>query len=239
VGDRERKKEKKKKSKEKAHSEEKPPETKTDETAEREVQTVEEEIVEPEEDTAAIESESKSQVVEQIPAEPEILLPSWGSVEEYELMYHIPPGDEDRNLWAEEWGDFLLEWAQKNTAHKISLATFITEPPFSDIFGKVKAFRLIAKKLVEKDVAEWVGKNNGQLRIYWRPIEDWADIIYAWALDTGKTRLDVKTLVIQESNQDFASLPEDELKTILGILVEQNLAEWVDKKRAAIRIRIS
>jgi len=237
VGVRERKKEKK--SKEKARSEEETIESKTDEIEKQEVQAVEVDSIEGKEDTGIIKGESKTQAVEEVSAEPEIFLPSWGSVKEYELMYHIPPEEDDRNLWADEWGDFLLEWAQGNTAHKISLATFITEPPFCDIFGKVKAFRLIAEKLVEKDVAEWVGKNNGQLRIYWRPIEDWADIIYAWAIETGKTRLDVKTLVIQESNQDFASLPEDEIKTVLGILVEQELAEWVDKKRAAIKIRIS
>ncbi|TFG14998.1 hypothetical protein EU537_01790 [Candidatus Thorarchaeota archaeon] len=238
MGVRERKKEKKE-SKEEARSEEKSAESKTDEITEQEVQPLEGPSTTQKEDKTTTEPESRTQVVEETPAEREMLLPTWGSVNEYELMYHIPTGEDDRDLWADEWGDFLLEWAQKNTAHKISLVTFITEQPFSDIFGKVKAFRLIAEKLVDKDVAEWVGRNKGQLRIYWRPIEDWADIIYAWSIETGKTRLDVKTLVIQESSQDFASLPEDELKTILGILVEQELAEWVDKKRAAIRIRIS
>ncbi len=237
MGVRERKKEKK--SKEKDRSEEETVESRTDEIEEQEVEAIEVDSIDEKEDITTIKDEFKTQVVEEVSAEPEIFLPSWGSVKEYELMYHIPIEEDDRNLWADEWGDFLLEWAQRNTAHKISLATFITEPPFCDIFGKVKAFRFIAEKLVEKDVAEWIGKNNGQLRIYWRPIQDWADIVYAWAIETGKTRLDVKTLVIQESNQDFAGLPEDEIKTVLGILVEQELAEWVDKKRAAIKIRIS
>lgn len=165
-------------------------------------------------------------------------VPKWGTFTEAEWMYHIPTREEDRNLWAEEWADFLLEWAEREKYHVISLTVFITESPFKDILGKADAFKLVASVLVEKEIAEWIGKRKQQLRIYWRPLEDWVHIIYQWALETGNRRLDVKSIVIQEAKQDFAGLPEKDLYIILEIMVKEELAEWVDKKKGAIRIKI-
>ena len=74
------------------------------------------------------------------------------------------------------------------------------------------------------------------LRVYWRPLEDWADILYQWALKTGKLRLDVKSIVIQEVDEDFASLPEKDIHIVLALMVKKELAEWIDAKRGAILI---
>ncbi|MHA2358991.1 MAG: hypothetical protein ACXAB5_01855, partial [Candidatus Thorarchaeota archaeon] len=71
---------------------------------------------------------------------------------------------------------------------------------------------------------------------YWRPLEDWADLIYQWAIKTGKLRLDVKSIVIQESAEDFASLPEKDIRIVLALMVDKGLADWVDTKKGAIII---
>ncbi|MCK5150666.1 MAG: hypothetical protein KAQ65_02445, partial [Candidatus Thorarchaeota archaeon] len=60
----------------------------------------------------------------------EVLLPQWGNASESEWMYHIPLRDEDKGLWAEEWGDFLLKWAQGRGFHVLSISTFLVESPF-------------------------------------------------------------------------------------------------------------
>ena len=169
-----------------------------------------------------------------IAIETELVAPPWGTIDESEWMYGIPPRQSDLSLWAEEWGDYLLQWAEARSVHVLSVATFITEPPFKDMRNKVDAFRIISDGLIEKRVAEWVDKNERQLRVYWRPLEDWADDIYAWCLDTGKLRLDVKSIVIQESEQAFSRLPEEDLYKVLAIMVSRGLAEWVDKKKGAV-----
>lgn len=170
--------------------------------------------------------------------EPEevILMPSWGGADQSEWMYGIPPREEDRDLWAEEWADFLLLWTEHNAVHVLSLATFIAEPPFNDLRNKVDSFKKITKVLIDKEVAEWTDRRKRQLRVYWRPLEDWADYIYEWALKTGKLRLDVKSIVIQESGESFAKLPEKDLYIVLALMVEKEFAEWVDKKKGAIII---
>ncbi|TXT57727.1 MAG: hypothetical protein BAJATHORv1_10431 [Candidatus Thorarchaeota archaeon] len=168
----------------------------------------------------------------------EILLPIWGDRNESEWMYHVPERKEDRGMWAQEWADFLLEWTQNKVVHVISVTMFIKEAPFNDILGKSDAFKMIGDALVDKEMADWTSRKKRQLRVYWRPLEEWADIIYQWALDTGHTRLDVKSIMIQEADQDFASLPEKDLHIVIELMVEKELAEWVDKKRGAIKVNI-
>lgn len=190
-------------------------------------------------DTADMKIETETEVLNEASEyvaldETEVLLPSWGTPDESEWMYGIPPREEDRMMWAGEWADFLLQWAEHHSMHILSVAAFISEPPFKYLRNKVDSFKMIAQVLIDKEIAEWLDRRKRQLRIYWRPLEDWADSIYAWALRTGKLRLDVKSIVIQESTEDFASLPEKDLYNILAILVEKELAEWVDKKKGAI-----
>ena len=166
------------------------------------------------------------------------IVPRWGNIGEAEWMYNIPTRSQDLDLWAEEWGDFLLEWTEFEKIHVLSVSAFISRPPFKDILGKVKAFRSIGNSLVGKDVAVWLDGNREQLRVYWRPLGEWADLVYRWALNTGILRLDVKSLVIQEAEQDFSRLPEEDIHRIMTLLVERGFAEWVDKKAGAIVVNV-
>jgi hypothetical protein len=177
-------------------------------------------------------------VVEPQDAVQEVLLPKWGTAKESEWMYHIPKAEKERRLWAEEWSDFLLEWMKGSGVHVLSLSMLIDEDPFKDILGKIDAFLQFGNTLVEKGVAEWLDKKQKQLRVYWRPLEEWSALMYQWALKTGNLRLDVKSLVIQEAQEDFATLPETDLHAALSLMVQDNFAEWVDKKRGAIRILV-
>ena len=166
------------------------------------------------------------------------IMPRWGNIGEAEWMYNIPTRSQDLVLWAEEWGDFLLEWTEFEKIHVLSVSAFISRPPFKDILGKVKAFRSIGNSLVGKDVAAWLDRNREQLRVYWRPLGEWADLVYRWALDTGILRLDVKSLVIQKAEQDFSRLPEEDIHRIMALLVERGFAEWVDKKAGAVVVKV-
>lgn len=167
-----------------------------------------------------------------------VTLPKWGDVEQSEWMYHIPVREQDIEPWSLEWSDYLLEWLRARNVHIVSFTTFIEEIPFKEILDKATAFSLIAQILIDRDLAEWFDKKRRQLRVYWRTLEEWALIIYHWALRTGLTRLDVKSMVIQEPNKEIAGIPEKDLQTIMQTLVHDELADWVDKKKGAIRIRV-
>jgi hypothetical protein len=199
-------------------------------------------IIEQHEESEALQSQTEELITEsQTEADSlemhEQLIPTWGTLEQSEWMYHIPPREEDKGLWAEEWADYVLKWAEKNEVHILSITTFIKEFPFKDMTSKVDAFRLISDTLVEKEVAEWLDGRKRQLRVYWRFLEDWADLVYEWALRNGKLRLDVKSIAIQEHKEKFARLPERDLHIVLSIMVEKGYAEFVDKKSGAIIVK--
>ena len=200
---------------------------------EEEVHTLE--VVVDVEETEAT-TEPVTETVTEIVTEPDFVKPGWGDVDETEWMYGMPTREEDSELWAGEWADYLLEWTEHKKVHVLSLATFISEPPFKDLRNKVDSFKAIAAVLVEKEVAEWKDKKKRQLRVYWRPLEDWADILYQWALKTGKLRLDVKSIIIQEASEDFASLPERDIHIVLALMVKKGLAVWIDEKQGAILV---
>ncbi|MFW9884043.1 MAG: hypothetical protein ACFFEX_06605 [Candidatus Thorarchaeota archaeon] len=191
-------------------------------------------ITQVETDTAVEETVEAEEVL--VETEEVVIMPPWGDLTQTEWMYGIPPREEDRNMWAEEWSDFVLRWMEAHDVHVLSVTAFIKEPPFNDITNKIDSFKLIGNVLVEKEIAEWLDRNRRQLRVYWRFLEEWADIIYEWALKSGKVRLDVKSIVIQEEEYSFARLPEKDLHQILLIMVEKGLADWVDKKKGAIKI---
>jgi hypothetical protein len=240
LGVRERRREKPK-SKDKAKEVvETEPEVVLEETELEEITHTPEVIVDTKESTSVTESEvvleTTTEVVEEAPPELDYVKPAWGDVEETEWMYSVPSREEDMNLWANEWSDYLLEWTENKKVHVMSLATFIAEPPFKDLRDKVDSFRKIASVLVDKEVAEWRDRKKRQLRVYWKPLEDWADQVYEWAIKTGKLRLDVKSIVIQESGEDFANLPEKDIHMVLALMVKRGLAEWVDQKKGAVII---
>ena len=125
---------------------------------------VEEEVHTPEvvvEVSETIEPEKKAEAIteatpEIIVAEPDFIMPSWGDVEQTEWMYGIPTREDDSDLWAGEWADYMLEWTKHKKVHVLSLATFISEPPFKDLRNKVDSFKAFAEILVDKEVAEWM-----------------------------------------------------------------------------------
>jgi hypothetical protein len=164
--------------------------------------------------------------------------PPWGGPEESGHMYGIPPKEDDKESWEGEWAEFLVAWTESRSIHVLSVSTFIKERPFSDILGKVEAFRLIGDWLLRNDIAEWLDEKKRQLRVYWRPLEEWADLIHSWSIRTGKLRLDVQSIIVQETAQDFSSLPEKDLHHIMEIMVDRKMARWIDPKKGAIVVLV-
>lgn len=237
MGVRERKREKPKTEEKSKVSEEveTEPEIVLEETELEEITHTPEVIIDTKESTEP-EEIAETEIIVETPPEVDYVTPSWGDVEETEWMYSVPSREEDMELWANEWSDYLLAWTENKRVHVMSLATFIAEPPFKDLRDKVESFRKIGSILVIKEVAEWRDRKKRQLRVYWRPLEDWADLIYQWAIKTGKLRLDVKSIVIQESGEDFANLPEKDIHIVLALMVKKGFAEWVDQKKGAVII---
>ena len=83
----------------------------------------------------------------------------------------------------------------------------------------------------------WWDKKKIRLRLYWRTLDEWADIIYEWSIKTGRAASadSVMTLYdIQSAGQPWSTIPQEDLKRIFEIMVEKGYIEWADKKKNAI-----
>jgi hypothetical protein len=46
----------------------------------------------------------------------------------------------------------------------------------------------------------------------------------------------VKSIIIQEATEDFATLPERDIFFVLALMVKKGIAEWIDEKQGAILV---
>ncbi|MBD3160005.1 MAG: hypothetical protein GF309_14590 [Candidatus Lokiarchaeota archaeon] len=164
-------------------------------------------------------------------------MPEWGSSEQSPWMYFVPATEEGIRKWTKEWHDFLIEWAYHNKQHVFSFSTFIREPPYCEMRNKREAFSEIAETMVQQGLAEWIDEQRKKLRLIWKSKIEMADDLYQWALERGTRYLDLRSLVIQEEF-DFGGLPQEIIRDILELIVQTGRAEWVDKERATIKVKI-
>ncbi|MEM2133408.1 MAG: hypothetical protein QXG44_01010 [Candidatus Jordarchaeaceae archaeon] len=147
-------------------------------------------------------------------------------------MYVKPENPKFLESWRRDWSDYTLKWAKFLVIHLISVAELMEKRPF-DKLSEV-ALRDILEYMNSKNSVKWWDKNKTLVRIYWRSLEEWCEIIYRWALRTG--RLDFTLFEIMDEKEDFSTLPPEDIKEIFRLMVEKRFAEWMGKKREMIKI---
>ncbi|MEM2144936.1 MAG: hypothetical protein QW279_06215, partial [Candidatus Jordarchaeaceae archaeon] len=135
--------------------------------------------------------------------------------------------------WRSDWSDYLLKWAKFFVIHLISVAELMQKNPF-DKLSEV-ALRDILEYMSSKSTIKWWDKDKTLVRIYWRSLEEWCERIYRWALETG--RLDFTLFEIMDEKEEFSSLPVEDMKEIMKIMVKKNFAEWMGKKHEMVKIK--
>ncbi|WP_457558491.1 hypothetical protein [Candidatus Harpocratesius sp.] len=159
-------------------------------------------------------------------------LHDWIGEPQYEFMYSMPnpkKAKQDFDSWREEWSQVLLDYARIGTLHIIFPKRLLTEKPFNKFIDRKKSIMTLCEALVEKDLAKWVGnkKKKDQLRVYWKSLEEWITIIEEWAYNNAI--FDVVMIPdIRNSNQEFALLPVEDLKTIFRKLEKMHKATMIE-----------
>lgn len=234
----------------------KPPKEKTDEEKriKEELKELKEEVetmvkadgVETLEETKTVQDSVEKQVpeavVERISPELEKIysLYEWvANPENVRWMYWMPSDKEHVDSWRSEWADFLFQWSRAKILHIVTLVLLMGEHPFDKLSPKVDALREIMKTLVEKDLAKFLDDKETRLRIYWRTLNEWAEIIYNWALNTGRMDITVFDIINDKTEKwGFHTLPAKEIRLIFGIMVGRGFARWMDEKRGHIEIKV-
>ncbi|WXG40574.1 MAG: hypothetical protein WED07_07190 [Candidatus Freyarchaeum deiterrae] len=169
---------------------------------------------------------SSQQVMERKAPPPEWVNLPW--------MYIKPENTKFLESWRSDWSNYMLKWAKFLIIHLISVAELMQKNPF-DKLSEI-TLRDILEYMSSKSSIKWSDKDKTLVRIYWRSLEDWCEVIYRWAMKTG--HIDFTLFEIMDEKEEFSSLPPEDMKEIMKIMVEKNLAEWMGKKHEMIKIKI-
>ncbi len=166
------------------------------------------------------------------------ILPEWI---DKPWMYVTPEHQKQLDSWCADWSNFILEYARINLKHIIHIEEERVKHPFSNKMIKKKLDREqlqeIGDYIVAQEMGIWWDKKKIRLRLYWRTLDEWADIIYEWSIKTGRAAgaERVMTIIdIQEANQPWSTIPQEDLKRIFEIMEDKGYIEWADKKKTII-----
>lgn len=188
-----------------------------------------------------VSSEEVTEVVKSA-AEKLVELHPWLEQPQFGFMFSAPDpkkAKKDFASWQEEWGQVLLDYAKVAILHILYPKKLLTEVPFNKFQDRSKAIEFLTAYLVEKKLAEWLDKKKEMLRIYWKSLEEWADLILEWAKENGKADI-VIIPEIRGSGEEFANLPDDDLRKIFKILEKRNVLVIipVENNEYAVKFKI-
>ncbi|MFW9875673.1 MAG: hypothetical protein ACFFG0_21430 [Candidatus Thorarchaeota archaeon] len=167
----------------------------------------------------------------------------WLEEERKKFMYTMPDKNKQRNdyfSWKIEWAKVLFDYARFAVLHIIYIRELNSEKPFSDFIRREKYILEIAEQLISQNQAKWLSKKKEKLRIYWKTLEVWSDEIYKWAYDNGKIEPIMVYELREAKQEDFSTLPIEDLEEIFKILAKNRRAKVfkLENGQLAFKIRL-
>ncbi|MFW9900530.1 MAG: hypothetical protein ACFFDY_04490 [Candidatus Thorarchaeota archaeon] len=167
----------------------------------------------------------------------------WLEEERKKFMYDMPDKNKNKNdyiSWKTEWAKVLFDYARFAILHIIYTRELIAHKPFINFTKREQYIKEIAEELISQNQAKWLSKKKESLRVYWKTLEVWSDEIWKWAYDNGK----IEPIMIYElreaKQEDFSSLPLEDLEEIFKILAKNRRAKILklDDGKLAFKIRL-
>jgi len=147
-------------------------------------------------------------------------------------MFVKPSDERFLQSWREDWAKYTLQWAKAMVIHLIGVNDLISKNPFRKL--SEDDLRDILNYMCVKKWCKWWDKEKTLIRIYWRTLKEWQDIVWKWAVSLGIEYLSLTDLV--NVKEDFSTLPQEELETIIKSLVKAGKARWADRKTKTIKL---
>ena len=165
---------------------------------------------------------------------------TWLKEPAYRFMYSMPnkkKNKQDYQSWLDDWSKVLFDYAQTAAKHIIYTKELLSEKPWSEFKDRTSVIQELSDGLIKQKVAEFLDKKKERLRIYWKSLESWADSIVNWAKEIAFTE-PIFIEDIREANQDFSSLPDEDIIKIFTIIEKQGKADKVKiEDKYAIQIK--
>ncbi|MDP2436161.1 MAG: vacuolar protein-sorting-associated protein 25 [archaeon] len=148
-------------------------------------------------------------------------------------FFTVQPVRATRQQQEKLWADLVLAYCQHFKIYTLDVDAAASSPLFRNERLKRQLSREgiveILEVLRQRKNAEWVDKRTKkQARIVWRTAEQWAGLIYDWALRTGHVNTVVTVWDLREgdefADEEFHGLDQDVLLAALAHLQGQKKA---------------
>ncbi len=165
----------------------------------------------------------------------------WLEEERKKFMYTMPNKSKNKNdyvSWKTEWAKVLFDYARFAVLHIIYTRELISHKPFLNFTKREQYIIEIAEELISQNQAKWLSKKKDKLRVYWKTLDVWSDEIYNWAYENGK----IEPIMIYElreaKQEDFSSLPLEDLEEIFKILAKNRKAKVMKLENGQMAFKI-
>ena len=165
----------------------------------------------------------------------------WLEDERKRFMYTLPDKNKqkaDYTSWKIEWAKVLFDYARFAILHFIYIRELNSQKPFTDFTNREQYILEIVDELIAQKQAKWFSKKKEKLRVYWKTLEGWSDEIYKWAYENGKLE-PIMIFELREAKQeDFSSLPIEDLEAIFKILAKSRRAKILKLENGQLAFKI-
>jgi hypothetical protein len=164
-------------------------------------------------------------------------LPKWVKAP---WMYIKPKKESQVESWLESWSAIVLDYSRIFVIHIININEIRNVHPFNNNINNkkmsLKQVREVIDHLVNQSVAEWLDeKTKTRARIYWKTNEEWADNLLDFMIETGRV-VEIHSLFdLSQLQQQWSDLPADDLIIVCEMLVENQVAKWLNKEKTIIQ----
>ncbi|MFX1240776.1 MAG: hypothetical protein ACFFA7_05965 [Promethearchaeota archaeon] len=151
----------------------------------------------------------------------------WLEEERKKFMYSMPDKKQNKTdyiSWKVEWAKVLFDYARFAVLHIIYIREVSSEKPFLNFTKREEYVKEIAEELISQNQAEWLSKEKDKLRVYWKTLEAWSDDIYNWCYENGKIEPVMIYELREATQEDFSSLPLEDLEEIFKIMAKNRKA---------------
>ena len=165
----------------------------------------------------------------------------WLEDERKKFMYTLPDKNKqkaDYTSWKIEWAKVLFDYARFAILHFIYIRELNSQKPFTDFTNREQYILEIVDELIAQKQAKWFSKKKEKLRVYWKTLEGWSDEIYKWAYENGKLEPIMIYELREAKQEDFSSLPIEDLEAIFKILAKSRRAKILKLKNGQLAFKI-
>ncbi|KKN21544.1 hypothetical protein LCGC14_0924330 [marine sediment metagenome] len=165
----------------------------------------------------------------------------WLEDERKKFMYTLPDKNKqkaDYTSWKIEWAKVLFDYARFAILHIIYIRELNSQKPFTDFTNREQYILEIVDELIAQKQAKWFSKKKEKLRVYWKTLEGWSDEIYKWAYENGKLEPIMIYELREAKQEDFSSLPIEDLEAIFKILAKSRRAKILKLENGQLAFKI-